>query len=314
MKPDAGLCPLCGHDSLSAYKKGRSGLEKSNGISGLCKCGSCGLVFQDPIPVDLSSFYEAYRGEEGKRFLNEVEAAVRFFRQRRALTVDGFFSRPGRILDIGCGRGQMLQKMKSMGWECFGTEFPGQSASGLPFTVYEGDLVDLNLPSQFFDAVTLWHVFEHLRDPFSALAEIGRILKPGGRLVISVPNIESLQAKIFGRNWIHLDLPRHIYHFSPGSLSRALEDKGFTISDRRHFSAEYGASGLILSLGAALTGKGPDFFNTLRGGQKKWKAYGIFVYSVFMAPLAAVFSTLEALLKRGGEVIVIARKSGGALE
>ncbi len=299
-------CPLCGLGSLSVYKKGKSCRKGYDGR--LYRCSSCSLVFQNPIPDDLSTFYEAYRGEEGKRFLNEVEAAVRFFRRRRANAVNVLFLRPGRILDIGCGRGQMLQKMKSMGWECFGTEFPGQATSGLPFTVYEGNLPDLKLPAKSFDAVTLWHVFEHLRDPFSTIEEINRILKPGGVLVISVPNIESLQARIFGENWIHLDLPRHIYHFSPGSLSKALEDKGFIIEEMRHFSAEYGASGIILSLGAALTGKGPDFFNTLRGGQKKTSVYGIFAYSILMAPFAAVFSTVEALLKRGGEVIALARK------
>ena len=313
MNPPASLCPLCGRKSLSAFKNKKAYQWDSRSCM-LDECASCGLVFQNPVPDDLSSFYEGYRGEAGKRFLNRVEAIIRFFRRRRARTVNGFFPRPGRVLDIGCGRGQMLRELGAMGWECFGTEFPGQASRDLPFTVYEGDIADLNLPAQSFDAVTLWHVFEHLSDPFSALTEICRILKPGGLLVISVPNIESLQAKIFGRNWIHLDLPRHIYHFSPGSLSRAMEGKGFTITGWRHFSAEYGMSGVILSLGAAMMGKGPGFFNTLRGGQKKWRAYGTFAYSVCMAPLAAAFSTMEALLKRGGEVMVLARKSGETLE
>ncbi len=312
MKPAAGSCPLCGHESTSAYKNGKFRFPKDIGAGRLCRCNSCGLVFQNPIPDDLSGFYEAYRGEEGKRFLNEVETIVKFFRRRRAVAINGLFARPGRVLDIGCGRGQMLQELRSMGWECFGTEFPGQAAKGLPFRVYDSDLVDLHLPGESFDAITLWHVFEHLKDPFSALAEIGRILKPGGLLVISVPNIDSLQAMIFGENWLHLDLPRHIYHFSPPSLSRALEKKGFIIEDWRHFSAEYGMSGTILSLGAVMTGKGPDFFNALRRGKRIW-TYGIFVYSILMAPFAAAFSTLEALLKKGGEVIVLARKSGGSL-
>ena len=76
----------------------------------------------------------------------------------------------GRHIRHG-GRGQMLRELGAMGWECFGTEFPGQASRDLPFTVYEGDIADLNLPAQSFDAVTLWHVFEHLSDPFSALTD-----------------------------------------------------------------------------------------------------------------------------------------------
>ncbi len=309
MSPAASRCPLCGQ-SLSSYKNKKSCRIENAGEGGLDKCSSCGLVFLNPVPDDLSAFYEGYRGEEGKRFLNRVESVVKFFRRRRARAVNRLFPRPGRVLDIGCGRGQMLRELKSMGWECFGTEFPGQASKSLPFTVYEGDLAELKLQPQSFDAVTLWHVFEHLKNPFSALDEIGRILKPGGLLVISVPNIESIQAKIFGRNWIHLDLPRHIYHFSPHSLSRALQTGDFTVLDLRHFSAEYGMSGVVLSLGAALTGKGPDFFNALRNGDKSFGVYGILIFSLILAPFAAAFSTAEALLKRGGEVIVLARKSG----
>ena len=310
MNPAASICPLCGQKSLSAYKNKKARRAENNGAGRLDKCASCGLVFQNPVPGDLSSFYDGYRGEEGKRFLAGVEAVVKFFRRRRARAVNRLYDGPGRVLDIGCGRGQMLRELKARGWECFGTEFPGQASGDLPFTVYEGELAELKLSARSFDAVTLWHVFEHLKDPFSALEEIDRILKPGGFLVISVPNIESLQAKVFGRNWIHLDLPRHIYHFSPWSLSGALQKKGFTIVDYRHFSAEYGMSGVILSLGAALTGKGPDFFNTLRSGRKSFGTYGILAFSVIMAPFAAAFSTAEALLKRGGEVIVLARKPG----
>ncbi len=314
MNAKEGLCPLCGLKSVSAYKKKKTYPLADNSVGRLDKCLSCGLVFQNPVPNDLHVFYEGYRGEEGKRFLNGVEIAVKFFRRRRAMAINAFFPRPGRILDIGCGRGYMLRKLAAMGWECFGTEFPGQASANLPFTVYEKDPEDLGLQASSFDVVTLWHVFEHLKDPFSTLKEIDRILRPGGLLVISVPNIESLQAKIFGGNWIHLDLPRHIYHFSPGSLSLALEKKGFTIIGMRHFSAEHGMSGIILSLGAALTGQGPEFFNSLLDKKKKWRAYAIVVFSIFMAPFAAAFSTVEAFFKRGGEVIVLARKPGGTIE
>ncbi len=309
MSPYRLLCPLCGSQNLS-------GRMDAPGASRLLECADCGIVFLEPVPDDLPALYEGYRREGGKRFLYGAEALVRFFRVRRARLIERLSRAPRktgknlRILDIGCGRGLMLAELASRGWECYGTELPGQApgTSGAPFKVYEGRISDLDLPSEFFDVVTLWHVFEHLRDPMRALKEIRRILKPGGLLVISVPNIGSLQAKLFGRRWIHLDLPRHLYHFSPRSLGCALRESGFSIADWSHFSAEHGISGIILSFGALISGRGHDLFSTLRG---EGKGFGAAAASMAFAPVAIVFSVLEALLKRGGGMTVLAVKPAG---
>ncbi|MDA8326280.1 MAG: class I SAM-dependent methyltransferase [Nitrospiraceae bacterium] len=316
MNPSSRPCPVCRSQDLTEYRE-------IDGALRLLKCTDCGLVFLDPVPGDLSVFYEGYRREGGKRFLYGAETLVKYFRVRRARMIDRLFGprrktdgavkkndgNP-RVLDIGCGRGLMLAELKSRGFECYGTELPGQApfrqkTGDAPFTVYEGDLTELDLPGGFFDVVTVWHVLEHVRDPVQTLKEVRRILKPGGLLVISVPNIGSLQAKLFGRRWIHLDLPRHLYHFSPGPLAHALKQSGFAVEGFRHFSAEHGVSGMILSFGALMSGSGPDLFSTLRGEGKR---YGAIVSAMAFAPAAFFLSVIEAVLRMGGVITVVAEK------
>jgi 2-polyprenyl-3-methyl-5-hydroxy-6-metoxy-1,4-benzoquinol methylase len=97
-------------------------------------------------------------------------------------------------------------------------------------------------------AVVLWHVLEHVPDPLATLERARQILRPGGLLVIAVPNFESLQARFSGRHWFHLDVPRHYHHFGLSILKRMLREAGFTISDVSHLSLEYNPYGWIQSI------------------------------------------------------------------
>ena len=107
------------------------------------------------------------------------------------------------------------------GWDVVGIEFEPSLAEassrryGVPVVVGDAVSADVRGP---FDVITMWHVLEHLPDPGSALARAAGLLRPGGTLIVSVPNNDSLQARLGGDDWLHLDIPRHIYHFTPGSL------------------------------------------------------------------------------------------------
>ena len=99
---------------------------------------------------------------------------------------------------------------------------PGEQPRPKDFAVYTQPLEECHFAEQYFDAVILWHVLEHLDHPQTTLALISRVLKPGGLLYLEVPNLTSLQSCTTGKNWFHLDLEHHLYHFSPDGLHRLL--------------------------------------------------------------------------------------------
>ena len=133
------------------------------------------------------------------------------------------FVREGRVLDIGCGNGTELYKLKAMGWETHGVEMDDQASErarskGIP--VFTGDLFRANYPDQFFHVVRMSFVLEHLPNPRETLREIRRILMPEGRIYLSVQNARSLHYWLFGPRWFSLDVPRHLFTFTPATIER----------------------------------------------------------------------------------------------
>jgi 2-polyprenyl-3-methyl-5-hydroxy-6-metoxy-1,4-benzoquinol methylase len=136
----------------------------------------------------------------------------------------------GRLLEVGCGRGQYLERLKAAGWNCVGIDFDAEAvahAAARGLDVRVGDLAAQRFADASFDTVLLSHVIEHLPDPHAVLRECRRILKPGGRVVLLTPNVRSLGHRAAGRHWIGLEPPRHLFVFSPSSLARVLVDCGF---------------------------------------------------------------------------------------
>jgi 2-polyprenyl-3-methyl-5-hydroxy-6-metoxy-1,4-benzoquinol methylase len=145
----------------------------------------------------------------------------------------------GHLLDIGCATGAFLSHAKEQGWEVYGVEMIDSAASfcrdRLGLTVLSGDLLETDFPKDFFDVVTLWSVFEHLYDPMATLKEIRRILKPSGLLALALPNLNSLDARWFGKAWVGYDVPRHLYILTDEVLQAMLAQAGFKIIQRRSF-------------------------------------------------------------------------------
>ena len=135
-----------------------------------------------------------------------------------------------KLLDVGCGTGGYIWNLKELGWNACGVEINEKTALQLRrkgMEVFAGDFERLDFPESEYDVVTFWHTLEHLRSPLESLKKAHRILKPDGMVMIEVPNVASLERKIFGRNWALWDVPRHLYHFSPQSLVKLLSESGF---------------------------------------------------------------------------------------
>jgi SAM-dependent methyltransferase len=141
-----------------------------------------------------------------------------------------------RLLDVGSGAGLSLEEMASLGWEPWGIEPNRELAQrtaerlGVPQSrVAAATVEEAEFPEASFDLVTMSHVLEHLYDPPHVLSKIHGWLRPGGTLRIWLPNFASLESRAFGRLWHGLDVPRHLYHFSPGTLRRMLDAEGFEV-------------------------------------------------------------------------------------
>ena len=138
----------------------------------------------------------------------------------------------GRLLDVGCGIGTFLHLARERGWEPYGVD---PSKSGITFAqeihqldVQCGEVFDADFPASHFDAITLYHVLEHIPELNPFLSELRRVLKPGtGTLVIEVPNGESLQSRLYKANWPYVHPRDHLYYFSARSLPKLLQKHGF---------------------------------------------------------------------------------------
>ena len=215
------------------------------------RCPSCGMVFLSPRPdaAEILGYYRGdYYGGGEKKFRSWIEAPRLSFAWRRVLRSGGFFPRPGRVLDIGCGQGTYLRLMASRGWRVEGTELAEEPArramrEGVPVSL--GEIREGQFAEGALDLVTLWQVIEHLRDPAAVLRRIRPMLRKGGMVAVSTPNVEGLQARVFGGRWFHLDPPRHLYLFSPQTLTRLMREAGFRPVRLGHLSLEQDPYGWV---------------------------------------------------------------------
>jgi SAM-dependent methyltransferase len=230
--------------------------DRHYGIKGLFKifiCKACGLYFLNPMPNDLElseyypKSYYSYQNffVQNNRF-KEFLKKIFFFNIK---TQDPIFEQPGKMLDIGCGSGQFIYKMREKGWDVYGVEvnvdgaIAGQKIAGL--NIFPGNLLDAKFEDNSFDYIRSNHSFEHIYNPNETLTEIHRILKPDGKLMIGVPNIDSLNARTFKEFWYYLGAPVHTYNYSPKTLSLMLEKNGFVV-EKITYSADY--SGILGSI------------------------------------------------------------------
>ncbi len=158
----------------------------------------------------------------------------------------------GRLLDIGSGAGQYVAALRALGWRAFGLE-----PAGAPPAVL-GRAEDPPLAAGAFDVVTFWHSLEHTSSPARVLAQARRLLRPGGALLLEVPNYASFQARVCGRTWLHLDPPRHRFHLTPATLRAYLERAGFAEIAIWSVPSAVGWAGSLQVRLNALTGRRGD--------------------------------------------------------
>lgn len=233
-------CPFGCDDGDVLVLKGYDRLNHLPGVFNVVRCKACGLMRTDPRPTPegmrlyYPDQYGPYRGtridpdrrNEGRSGILR-RWATRFF-EFNTMRLPAM--QPGRALEIGCASGAFLHRLSRSGWNAEGVEFSdtaAQSARSLGFSVYSGSVESAPDPQHFFRLVVGWMVLEHLHDPVKVLQKIHRWVEPQGWLVLSVPNAGAIEFNLFRDRWYALHLPNHLYHFTPGSLSKILEAGGW---------------------------------------------------------------------------------------
>ena len=229
-------CLLCGGRRWSIVIEAPDPTPGGAGLwFAVVQCQDCGLCFTNPRPSlrSIGQFYsEKYLPHRARRKHTRWWRRLPLLRSRldrrvRAVPWNG----EGRLLDFGCGGGVFLSLMQRRGWHVTGVDASTAAVqrvrTELGLRALCGSLPHPELPEGHFDVVTMWHALEHVHNPLEVLCGARRLLAPGGRLVVEVPNIDSLPFRWFGQGWFGLDLPRHLTHFVPETLTRMLQRAGF---------------------------------------------------------------------------------------
>lgn len=312
-------CEACGAAAIMAPWAG-TGPDGSE----LRRCTRCQLTWSVPrlTADELANWYPPeYYGPQGSRFRGPMEWLVAWFRRRRAARLSRHV-RPGRVLDIGCGRGLTLAALRARGWQVTGVELNAAAARSarelLAIDVRVGPFEARQFGPASFDAVVVWHVLEHLPEAPRVLAEIAGLIRPGGALLLAVPNLASWQARLARYAWFHLDLPRHRYHFSARWLRCQLAALGLRVVDERHASAEQNVFGWVQSALNVVGLPHNLLYDILRRRGSRtigspwqahpWASLLSVIGLVLLLPPAAMLLVAESLLRVGATVEMVAIK------
>lgn len=221
-------CPVCGSNEIEIFLQAKD-YTVSGKFFPVIQCKKCTAAFTNniPAPNEIGAYYKSENyishSDTAQGLVNKLYHKVRNITLVSKKYGNPFYSKTtGTILDIGCGTAAFLHTMKSAGWQITGLE-PDNTAREKAQSLYQiAPLSSENfktLPANSFDAITLWHVLEHVHDLQGYLQQIKILLKPAGKLFVAVPNYTSYDAKKYGLYWAAYDVPRHLYHFSPSSIS-----------------------------------------------------------------------------------------------
>lgn len=235
------LCPVCGSAGISKVFKVKDNTASQEYFE-IFHCSNCQVRFTQNAPSEatIGDYYKSENyishTDTSKGVINRLYQTVRniSLNQKRKLIEKTTGLEKGNLLDVGSGTGYFASTMKKAGWSVTGLE-PNEDARKVAQEAHSLDLLPVtelfSLPPNNFDAITLWHVLEHVHDVKKYVAAFKRLLTGNGKLFIAVPNYTSYDAKSYGSDWAAYDVPRHLYHFTPKTLQWLMKNEGLTIID-----------------------------------------------------------------------------------
>jgi 2-polyprenyl-3-methyl-5-hydroxy-6-metoxy-1,4-benzoquinol methylase len=268
-------CPVCSGNKFSPFITCKDYFISGEDFE-IVTCQNCGLKITQDAPHEenmgkyyLSDNYISH-SNTSKGLVNQLYHILRKYMLGRKRKLVQKKSGTGRILDIGAGTGYFLQEMKQHGWEVAGTE-PDKEAREFARTefglnIYSSEEL-FNFNKESFDVITLWHVLEHIHRLNDNMKACHNLLKPGGRLIIALPNHTSPDARFYKEYWAAWDVPRHLWHFAPAQVEKLGENHGFRI--RKIFSMPLD-SFYVSILSETYRKSGMAFFKGIFYGKISW--------------------------------------------
>ena len=267
------VCDNCGSPKAEKLYELTDSLYNFPGEFTSNRCLNCGLIYLSPRPTRelIGNYYPSDYANFRPPIENESFAIMRWMRQRkltkRRRLIENYSQRTtGDLLDVGCATGLFLNEMAQSGWRVSGVETDSYAAdfarNRFELDVFTGFLQDTSYKSDSFDVITFWDVLEHTFSPHEELVNAAHLLRPDGMLVLSIPNWNSVERRIFGKYWQGFDPPRHLYVFSDEILRSILDEAGFVVKAQICFMPGYFS--FILSLERWLKSSSPILSNIAR--------------------------------------------------
>lgn len=221
-------CPICEHNGAVKVLRAPDRFHGRTQLYDLVRCPTCSLVWLDnpPPPSEIGNHY-------GEDYDNAIASAGETSPERWRKLAEPLLrcKSSGDLLDLGCSTGSFMESLKGQPWRLYGIEMSegsartAQARSGAQ--VFVGDILEAPFRPSTFDAITCFHVFEHLYQPRQVLEKVWEWLRPGGVFYVIIPNIDSAESRVFRSYWYPLELPRHLFHYSPISLRAITKSVGF---------------------------------------------------------------------------------------
>ena len=305
------ICPACG-GGLIPWRSIPGGEPSDGREYELDRCASCGTAVTEGTPPAPDAYESGQYSAAAPRMAGPVAAFQRFVTRQPVRFLRRAGLEPGaRVLDIGAGPGRLVAALGDAGYDATGIEPSRRSAALAHQAGLRVERAGLYEHAESrLDAAVMWHVLEHLDDPPTALVTVRGWLRPGGLVLVGVPNVASLQAEVAREGWLHLDAPRHRVHFTADGLKRLLVRSGFEVVRTHHLVLEQNLHGMWFALLTRL-GMRPGFpFHFLkRNIDARPRDLALTALGLPLLPVAALMESGAALTHRGGTVAVVARAS-----
>ena len=230
------ICPICNSIAIQKVLAVKD-FTVSNQLFDVWQCNTCSVRFTQNAP-DQNEIVPYYKSDTYVSHTDTKKGLINYLYHlirkktlvgKRKLVIKGTQKRQGKILDIGCGTGAFLNEMQTNKWAITGLE-PDDLARNKAKELYGINSLPSNklfsLPPDTYDAITMWHVLEHVHELKQYIEQIKLVLKVGGKLFIAVPNYLSYDAQLYKEFWAAYDVPRHLYHFTPASIKNLLFNCG----------------------------------------------------------------------------------------
>jgi len=301
-------CDLCGSNEQEFLFDAKDRLHGCEGAFTYVQCRECGLVFMNPqvVPGEIGGFYPSdYSPHKAKVKTEQLnQSVIRRKLKKRPFTSSLFkrVSEKSRILDVGCGSGIFLYEMKTTtGCDVYGIDISKTAAKtareSYGIEVFNGKITQSPFEDNFFDVITAWAFLEHVNSPSEILLKMSNLLKKDGFCIISIPNFESINARLFKDKWYHLDCPRHLYIFTKRTIIGLFEKSNLRI---KKIAYNKSTNGVLNSLQYYFYG---DNYNPNHRDKVK--------RSLLLRKIAPLWSRITALMRQSDMMSVFAEKAEG---